>query len=207
MTALASFPRWYGGKIFSSLCSYYTILCIRLWNKIVSSICVFISTFTDPPSFFIFKRLHLRSREYKQNISIEKKKRKDTRRFAQFSLDSLRRKKSVVRKKREGFQLKRKERKVVQRSKSGWSECEARVLLLRRAQGWKRMSVSEEFPRTYKQITQPDAPSRTLSPLVTVSYVCATPISSSPLSVLGPRYGFSYAYKDAHTFLEDILLS
>lgn len=198
MTVLASFPRWYGGKFFSSLCSYYTILCIRLWNKIVSSICVFISIFTDPPSFFIFKRLHLRSREYKQNISIEKKKRKDTRRFAQFSLDSLRRKKSVVRKKREGFQLKRKERKVVQRSKSGWSECEARVLLLRRAQGWKRMSVSEEFPRTYKQITQPDAPSRTLSPLVTVSYVCATPISSSPLSVLGPRYGFSYAYKDAH---------
>lgn len=68
MTVLASFPRWYGGKFFSSLCSYYMILCIRLWNKIVSSICVFVSIFTDLPSFFIFKRLHLRSREYKQNI-------------------------------------------------------------------------------------------------------------------------------------------
>lgn len=82
------------------------------------------------------------------------------------------------------------------REGKGWGECEARVLLSRRAQGWKRMSMSEEFPRTYKQITQPDAPSRTLSPLVTVSYVSATPISSSPLSVLAPRYGFSYAYKE-----------
>lgn len=33
------------------------------------------------------------------------------------------------------------------------------------------MPVSEEFPRTYKQITQPDAPSRSLSWFVTTSYV------------------------------------
>lgn len=91
------------------------------------------------------------------------------------------------------------------RSKSGWGECEARVLLLRRAQGWKRMSVSEEFPRTYKQITQPDAPSRTLSPLVTVSYVCATPISSlgstaSPTHIRTPALPKGYPSSLAYFF-------
>lgn len=91
------------------------------------------------------------------------------------------------------------------RSKSGWGECEARVLLLRRAQGWKRMSVSEEFPRTYKQITQPDAPSRTLSPLVTVSYVCATPISSlgstaSPTHIRTPALPKGYSSSLAYFF-------
>lgn len=197
MTVLASFPRWYGGKFFSSLCSYYTILCIRLWNKIVSSICVFISIFTDPPSFFIFKRLHLRSREYIQNIRRKRGKILDVSHNFHSTRCEGRRGEHRSKEKRR-ISIKKEGEKGCTERLYRWSECEARVLLLRRAQGWKRMSVSEEFPRTYKQITQPDAPSRTLSPLVTVSYVCATPISSSPLSVLGPRYGFSYAYKDAH---------
>lgn len=76
---------------------------------------------------------------------------------------------------------------------------------MRRAQGWKRMSVSEEFPRTYKQITQPDAPSRTLSPLVTVSYVCATPISSlgstaSPTHIRTPALPKGYPSSLAYFF-------
>lgn len=67
------------------------------------------------------------------------------------------------------------------------------------------MSVSEEFPRTYKQITQPDAPSRTLSPLVTVSYVCATPISSlgstaSPTHIRTPALPKGYPSSLAYFF-------
>ena len=63
------------------------------------------------------------------------------------------------------------------RSRGGWAWRE----------GWRKMSVSEEFPRTYKQITQPDAPSRSLSWSVTASYVrlCDTDfLYSSPVRFL-----------------------